>query len=97
MDGKKVGQVTQEEKDEIRRLFERKNGLTELFRSLGSAEGTEIERNGLYEKLVVDMGVTSSRFQDWWNEKSKKYGWESQKGHRWQIDFSTNEVFLVKE
>ena len=51
---KKVGQVTPEEKNEIQSLFERRNGLNELAKIL-NADNTE-----LYEKLVKDMGETST-------------------------------------
>lgn len=61
-----VGQVTQEEVKEIQVLFERKNGLTELAKIV-TADNAE-----LYEKLVKDMGQTSSKFQAWWDKKSKR-------------------------
>ncbi len=86
---KKVGLVTPEERDEIQNLFERKNGLTELAKIV-STENTE-----LYEKLVKDMGETGTKFQQWWNEKSKKYGWESHPKGNWEINFETCEITLV--
>ncbi|MDY3009208.1 MAG: hypothetical protein SOR86_09225 [Sodaliphilus sp.] len=57
MTKKLVGQVTPEEKDEIQRLFERRNGLNELAMILTP------DREELYEKLVKDMGETGVRFQ----------------------------------
>lgn len=63
---KKVGQVTPEERNEIHTLFERRNGLNELAKILTS-DNTE-----LYEKLVKDMGETSTKFQNWWNRMSSK-------------------------
>ena len=54
---KKVGQVTPEERNEIQRLFERRNGLTELAKVLTP------DNEELYERLVRDMGETSTRFQ----------------------------------
>ena len=86
---KKVGQVSPEEKDEILALFERKNGLTELSKIL-TADNT-----ALYEKLVKDMGETNTRFQKWWDEMSAKYTWESAPNGNWEIDFQSNEIFLV--
>ena len=50
MTKKLVGQVTPEEKDEIQRLFERRNGLNELAMILTP------DKEELYEKLVKDMG-----------------------------------------
>jgi len=84
---KKVGQVTTEEKDEILSLFERKNGLSELAKILK-------ENDSLYEKMVADMGETSTKFQNWWNRMEDKYHWESAENGHWEINFDTNEIYL---
>ena len=84
-----VGRVTPEERNEIQTLFERRNGLNELAKILTS-NNTE-----LYEKLVKDMGETSTKFQSWWNRMSQKYQWESTENGNWEINFDTCEVFLV--
>ncbi len=55
-----IGQVTEEEKNEIQALFERRNGLNELAKILTADNET------LYEKLIKDMGETGSKFQNWW-------------------------------
>ena len=86
---KKVGQVTPEERDEIQNLFERKNGLTELAKILTADNGE------LYEKLVKDMGDTEIKFQQWWEEKAKKYNWESHPKGNWEINFKTCEITLI--
>lgn len=86
---KEVGSVSPEERDEIQALFERKNGLSELAKILSS------ENESLYEKLVRDLGVNTTLFQNWWNEKSKKYQWESADNGNWEIDFSTCKIYLV--
>lgn len=84
-----VGQVTPEERNEIQTLFERRNGLNELAKILTS-DNTE-----LYEKLVKDMGETSTKFQSWWNRMSQKYQWEGTENGNWEINFDTCEVFLM--
>lgn len=89
MTKKLVGQVTPEEKDEIQRLFERRNGLNELAMILTP------DREELYEKLVKDMGETGVRFQQWWNTASQKYNWEMTENGNWEINFETCEIFLV--
>lgn len=86
---KKVGNVTAEECGEIKYLFERRNGLVELSKVL-TADNKE-----LYERLVMDMGETGAKFQNWWNEKSEKYGWESAENGSWEINFDTCEIYLV--
>lgn len=89
MTKKLVGQVTSEEKDEIQRLFERRNGLNELAMILTP------DKEELYEKLVKDMGETGVRFQQWWNTTSQKYNWEMSENGNWEINFETCEIFLV--
>jgi len=84
-----LGQVTPEERDEIQTLFERRNGLNELAKILTS------DNAQLYEKLVKDMGETSTKFQNWWNRMSMKYQWESKENGNWEINFDTCEIFLV--
>lgn len=84
-----IGQVTQQEKNEIQTLFERRNGLNELAQIL------TMENEPLYEKLVKDLGETGSKFQDWWNRMGDKYQWESFEGGNWEIDFETCNIYLV--
>lgn len=84
-----VGNVTPEEKNEIQALFERRNGLNELAKIL-QADNTD-----LYEKLVKDLGDTSTKFQSWWDHMAQKYKWESAENGNWEINFETNEIFLV--
>ena len=86
---KKVGQVTPEERNEIQMLFERRNGLNELAKILTS------DNAELYEKLVKDMGETSTKFQSWWNRMSQQYHWESTEDGKWEINFDTCEIFLT--
>lgn len=90
--GKKVvGHVTDNEKNEIQRLFERRNGLNELAKILSP------ENEELYERLVKDMGDTTTKFQQWWDSMAQKYQWEGAENGSWEINFQTNEIILVKK
>lgn len=84
-----VGQVTPEEKNQIQQLFERRNGLNELAKILTSDNET------LYEKLIKDLGETSTKFQQWWDTMAAKYQWESIPNGNWEINFDTNDIILV--
>jgi len=86
---KLIGQVTPAEKDEIQRLFERRNGLNELAKIL-TADNTE-----LYECLITDMGETGSKFQQWWDRMAIQYDWESTPDGNWEINFETCEIYLI--
>jgi CXXX repeat modification system protein len=84
-----IGKVTPEERDEIKMLYERKNGLLELFNILTK------DNHELYDKIIQDLGECSIKYQEWWNINSIKYNWEKGNTSQWKIDFYTCEVFLV--
>ncbi len=86
---KAIGKVTEQERNEIQTLFERRNGLNELAKIL-TADNTE-----LYERLVKDMGETGTKFQNWWDSMALKYNWESAEDGHWEINFDTCEIVLV--
>lgn len=86
---KEVGYVAPEERDEIQALFERRNGLNELAKIL-TADNAD-----LYEKMIKDMGETSTKFQNWWDGMAKKYQWESADNGNWEIDFNDCKIYLV--
>lgn len=86
---KTVGRVTEEERDVIQALFERRNGLIELAKVITS------DNEELYERLVRDMGKTCSDFQNWWSNMARKYSWDSDENGHWEIDFNTCEISLV--
>lgn len=91
MEKQLIGQVTTEEKNDIQKLFERRNGLNELAKII-TADNTE-----LYEKVVKDLGETSFKFQEWWSLMANKYHWKSTENGNWQIDFETNNIYLISE
>lgn len=84
-----IGKVTTQERDEIKKLFERKNSLRELSRVLDASN------DALYEKMLLDAQETSIRYQNWWDEMGKKYGWESHIDGNWKIDFSSCTIYLI--
>ena len=90
-----LGLVTEQEKEEIQKLFERKSALQEIIPSLNSGLLTAEQTDELYEKVIIDMGKTNTNFHQWWNDKAKQYNWKSVENASWNIDFETNEIFLV--
>ncbi|PXX74498.1 CXXX repeat peptide modification system protein [Dielma fastidiosa] len=83
---KVVGQVTEEEKNEILELFERKTGLENLVNIIDPTNAV------LYDKLVKDYGEITIQFNDWWNTKKKDYNWPDS---IMRIDFKTNEIIEI--
>lgn len=86
---KVISKVTPQEKDEIQKLFERRNGLNELAKILTS------DNEVLYEKLVKDLGETTTKFQNWWDSMAKKYNWPIVDNGSWEIDFETCDIYLI--
>lgn len=89
---KTIGKVTEQERDEIRALFERQNGLAEL---VGVIAGTK--NNELYEQVVTDMGATKVKFDTWWSSMADKYNWESSPNGCWSVNFDTCDIYLEEK
>jgi len=93
---RKIGSVTPEERDEMKALFERKNGLSELLRVLTGSGCEESSNRKIYDRVVRDMGEVKTKSQGWWDEKGVKYDWEKIKGYSWMIGFDTCDIYLQK-
>jgi len=85
-----VGKITESERDQIRNIFEKKNGLLELFKII------DPDNEKLYKKLTDDIQNVNKEFQKWWDEKALFYKWKSVDGCSWEIDFNDCSVFLSK-
>lgn len=86
---KEIGCVTEQERDEIQALFERRNGLSELAKIIPA------NNDDLYERMVKDISETAAKFQNWWDTLGKKYQWESSADGNWEIDFNDCKIYLV--
>jgi len=91
-----VGKVTEEEKNEILTLFERKLGLEELAATLESDLLTLDEKESMQDKMISELGKVKLNLQRWWDKMYEKYKWESIDGHKWNIDFQTCEICITK-
>jgi CXXX repeat modification system protein len=92
---KEVGRVTPEERDQIQRLFERRNGLVELSKTLAGLSREELDKSSLYDKVIADLGTVTVQFQSWWDAMKEKYQWESRPQGNWEINFQTCAIYLV--
>jgi CXXX repeat modification system protein len=92
MQRERVGEVTDIERDEIRKIYERKTALKELFLTLESPCLSEEERTRLQEGLVQDLGKTNSLYEIWWEKIRTKYCLERHEHGQWIIDFQTREL-----
>jgi CXXX repeat modification system protein len=85
-----VGKVTTEERDEIKRLFGRKNALIDLLKS--------VEKDStFYERAMEDFIDTNEKFQKWWDVTAHKYYWKDIGTSHWEINFETCEIYLAKD
>jgi CXXX repeat modification system protein len=92
-----VGKVSARERDEMQTLFERKNGLLELVQSLAQNGPGMLDNTAFYEKVVADLGRTTTRSRQWWEEKAKAYGWPSKPGWQWSIDFESCRITMTEK
>lgn len=91
----KVGAVTEQEKDEVMELCERKNALKELLVMLENNLLDFELTSQLYNKIIADLQKSSLSINQWWKQKSQKYKWKSEEKGEWTINFNTNEIFLI--
>jgi len=91
----KIGTVTEEEKDEIQKLYERKLALNELMLTFDHQWVTRELRDKLYDKISIEIPNANKMSENWWNEKACKYHWKSVANCKWTIDFEKNDIYLV--
>lgn len=89
---KELGVITDDEKNEIYRLYKRKGALIELVSSVGVKENEE-----LYERVLNDLSEANESMGRWWNSVSEKYSWKYDPSDKWVVDFSRNTVSLMTE
>ncbi|MDR1403614.1 MAG: CXXX repeat peptide modification system protein [Tannerellaceae bacterium] len=90
---KRIGQVSEKEKEEIRVLCNRKNSLIELSKAMKVNNANKLQ----CEKLVKDIVEACICFQKYWDDMGIKYQWEKHPDGNWEIDFQTNDIYLVIE
>ena len=95
MAGEVVGRVTEEEKNEILIIFERKLGIEELTTTIESDWLSLNAKEVLQDKMIAELDKTKLNMQIWWDKMYEKYQWKIVNGHEWHIDFSTREIFLI--
>lgn len=94
-----LGIVTEREREEIKKIFEKKGALEDLFSSLGrnNSELTGESTNVLYDKIVEDMKSVRGELLNWWEKTAVLYGWEYESEDKWNVNMSTGEVKLIKQ
>jgi len=92
-----VGIVTEEEKNEVMMLFERKIGIEELTATLENDLISIEKKEIMQDKMISELGKVKLNLQAWWGRMYEKYNWKSVEGYMWNIDFQTCEIFLTRE
>lgn len=82
-----IGQVTHEETETIRTMFEIRIALENLL----LMDNKEVEN-----RVLKDLNQISEKMQAWWDEMGKKYQWPGEESAQWVIDFTTGEINLSK-
>lgn len=96
MNSLKVGIITENERNEIRELYFRNVALHELILTLTKSTLVNKEDNELYQKIISDCAITTSKYDAWWREKEMKYQWKSENNCKYRVDFETCEVFFER-
>lgn len=91
---KMIGKVTEEEKNELLALFERKLGIEELTATLDSDLLSNDAKENLQNKMVSELGKAVLNLQSWWDNMYDKYKWEKTDESRWNIDFQTCDIYI---
>ncbi len=91
-----VGTVTEEEKNELLILFERKIGIEELAATLENDLLSTEKKEIMQDKMISELGKVTLNLQAWWDKMYEKYKWKSIEEYVWNIDFETCEIFLTK-
>lgn len=86
--------VSQSERSQISRIYERRTALTELLLTLDSPD-LPFERDALERRIREDLTRTNARFESWWKNVIKRYDLRSSEHGKWMIDFETRELTFV--
>ena len=87
---KRVGMVTEKEKDEIEELYDKKIAIEKLL-----CLATSNNNDELYGKVIEDYTKVNKKFDEWWAKMGSKYKWQGDENRQWSINFDTCEVFLI--
>ncbi len=82
---KVIGQVTYEEKEQIRTMYEKKVALDNLLL---------MDIKEIQKKVMMDLYRINEEMQNWWKQMGLKYQWAGKENAQWEIDFHTREIFL---
>ncbi|WP_454055603.1 CXXX repeat peptide modification system protein [Clostridium sp. Marseille-Q7071] len=94
---KEVGFVTENEKNQIATLYERKLALDELEETLSNDSLDISLKKLLISKIETDKQKTNEKFNRWWANKNIKYKWKSNEDSSMlSIDFGTNKIYTTK-
>lgn len=95
MNKEKIGEVTEQEKKKILRLYERKVALEELGLTIDGPLLSEEMKNDVKRKIEISMVAVEAAIDNWWNEVSVKYNWVFGDERKWEISFISNEVYII--
>lgn len=84
-----VGQVTEEEKNNMIDICEKKVALDNLERI------TAKDKQSLIEDIKKERNIANIQYDTWWDNIRENYDFEGDEKGYWQLDFRTGEVLLV--
>lgn len=88
-----LGRVSDGERDDIRRIHERRTALQELLLTLDSPDLSPAQRQVLQTGIEEDLARTTARFEGWWQTVGVKYHLDRAGHGGWMLDFETQEIW----
>lgn len=82
-----IGTISEDDKKELIKIYERKNSLEELVIEIS-------EEEKMYSQIRTDLEITSVTINEWWAKIAFKYNLKFDEKGQWELNFETNEVFL---
>lgn len=87
MQGERIACISEIEKIEIQKLYERKVALQELVAGLKTD-------SDIYERVINDLSKTQEAYAEQWNKIILKYNLKSIPNGSWELNYNTNEILL---
>ncbi len=93
---RKLGEITQEEKNKVLDIYDKTTALNEVALTLNNDFTTKERRELLENKINEKTQITKSEYEYLWKMLSDKYSFTKEDDENWAIDYKTNEIYAAK-
>lgn len=82
--------ISENDKKELIKIYERISSLEELI-----IDVSKEKEEGLYSQIYNDLEKSNASINEWWTNIAHKYNLKFDEKGKWELNFETNEVFLI--